>query len=143
MCHISNAELRQTIAEAVYGARWIYKLGLVLLVKDDELLAHARAQIMEYGAACEAILSDMLNQHKSTIVNDTFYNKINMCHGARIINYSLKSRLHNLRKWRNEAHMVIRNVYRFIESSKQSFDILRDTVSATRAWKGLPPAILK
>jgi hypothetical protein len=39
---------------------WIYKLGLALLVKDAEQLAHVRAQILDYASVCEGHLGDMV-----------------------------------------------------------------------------------
>lgn len=58
--HVSDPDLRGTLAEVFYGARWIYKLGLTLLTEDVERSAHVRAQIIDYGAITEALLSDVL-----------------------------------------------------------------------------------
>lgn len=60
LAHMESNSLRQTVAETIYGARWLYKLGLVFLTRDDEQNAHSRAQISEYSAAIEAILTDMI-----------------------------------------------------------------------------------
>src|SRR5438552_1659643 len=38
----------------MYGARWLYKLGLGLLVDGDESIAHVRTQVIDYGSICEA-----------------------------------------------------------------------------------------
>jgi hypothetical protein len=51
--HVSDQGLRTTLAETFYGARWIYKLGLALLVRDVEQMAHVRTQVMDFGAVCE------------------------------------------------------------------------------------------
>lgn len=55
--HITDHELRRAIAQVYYGARWIYKLGLALLTRDEERAAHIRAQIVDYASICEALLS--------------------------------------------------------------------------------------
>lgn len=55
--HVSDAKLRRELAQVFYGARWIYKLGLALLTKEEERAAHVRAQIVDYAAVCEALLS--------------------------------------------------------------------------------------
>lgn len=60
LAHISDAALQQRLSEVWYGARWIYKLGLALLVKDEEQMAHVRAQIIDYAAVCEGVLFDMV-----------------------------------------------------------------------------------
>jgi hypothetical protein len=55
--HISDASLRKHLSEVFYGVRWIYKLGLALLTKDEERAAHVRAQIVDYGSVSEGLLS--------------------------------------------------------------------------------------
>jgi len=45
------------LAQVFYGARWIYKLGLALLTKNEERAAHVRAQIVDYASVCEGLLS--------------------------------------------------------------------------------------
>jgi hypothetical protein len=67
-CHVGDSGLRKSIAEIFYGARWLYKLGLVLLVKDEEQFAHVRAQVLDYGAVCEGLLSDMVEHGIDTAV---------------------------------------------------------------------------
>jgi hypothetical protein len=54
---VKDASLREQIAKTFYGARWLYKLGLALLARDEELGAHVRAQVTDYGAVAEALLS--------------------------------------------------------------------------------------
>jgi hypothetical protein len=55
--HVSDISLRTALAQVFYGVRWIYKLGLALLVRDEERAAHVRAQIVDYASVCEALLS--------------------------------------------------------------------------------------
>lgn len=55
--HVADAPLRTELAQVFYGARWLYKLGLALLTRDEERAAHVRAQIVDYAAVCEALLS--------------------------------------------------------------------------------------
>lgn len=55
--HVRDPELRLDLAQVFYGARWIYKVGLALLTRDEERAAHVRAQIVDYAAVCEALLS--------------------------------------------------------------------------------------
>jgi hypothetical protein len=61
LSHVGDIQLRQILAETLYGARWIYKLGLALLVRDVEQMAHVRQQVVDYGAVCEGLLSDMIH----------------------------------------------------------------------------------
>ncbi|MGW8127703.1 MAG: hypothetical protein ACWGG5_05030 [Stenotrophomonas sp.] len=55
--HITDQKLRKELAQVFYGARWLYKLGLALLAKNEEKAAHVRAQIVDYAAVSEALLS--------------------------------------------------------------------------------------
>jgi len=55
--HVQDVDLRRALAQVYYGVRWIYKLGLALLVKDEERAAHIRAQLVDYGSVCEGLLS--------------------------------------------------------------------------------------
>src|SRR5436309_3215232 len=54
--HVTDAQLRKELSQVFYGARWIYKLGLALLTRDEERAAHVRAQIVDYASVCEALL---------------------------------------------------------------------------------------
>ena len=54
--HVNDPQLRQSLAEVLFGARWLYKLGLALLVRDAERAAHVRAQILDYASVTEALL---------------------------------------------------------------------------------------
>jgi hypothetical protein len=55
--HVAVPDLRRAMSQVFYGARWIYKLGLVTLAKNEERAAHVRAQIVDYASLCEALLS--------------------------------------------------------------------------------------
>lgn len=55
--HVADAGLRRSLAEVFYGVRWIYKLGLGLLTRDEERAAHIRAQLVDYGSVVEGLLS--------------------------------------------------------------------------------------
>lgn len=55
--HISNHKIRHELSQVLYGARWLYKLGLALLVTQEERAAHVRAQIIDYASVSEGILS--------------------------------------------------------------------------------------
>ena len=55
--HVTDVQLRKELSQVFYGARWIYKLALALLTKDEERAAHVRAQIVDYASVCEALLS--------------------------------------------------------------------------------------
>lgn len=44
--HVSNAQLRTALAKTMYGARWLYKLVLGLLVDGDKSIAHVRTQVL-------------------------------------------------------------------------------------------------
>jgi hypothetical protein len=71
--HISDVRLRRALSNVFYGARWIYKLGLALLTRNEERAAHIRAQIVDYAAVCEAILSYCVGHaiRKGHTVGDT------------------------------------------------------------------------
>jgi hypothetical protein len=58
--HIDDAATRSALAQTFYGARWIYKTGLVLLATGPERAAHIRAQIIDYASICESILGEMI-----------------------------------------------------------------------------------
>lgn len=56
--HVSDPDHRSNLARVHYGARWLYKLGLALLVQDEERAAHVRAQVVDYASIVEGLLSD-------------------------------------------------------------------------------------
>lgn len=53
---VSDEKLRLTLAETLYGALWVYRVGKLFATDRDELQAHLRTQIINYGAICEAVL---------------------------------------------------------------------------------------
>lgn len=136
--HVSDAGLRTTLAETFYGTRWLYKLGLALLVSNAEQMAHVRAQVMDYGAVCEGLLSDALHHAlvtnrmtgqkyllyqfgnpKATInwgvvdklgqlTRQSFYWHIEVAFEENIIDQQLHGWLQKMRKERNTVHMRAR-----------------------------------
>lgn len=58
--HVADVNLRRHLAQTMYGARWIYKLGLSVLAQDDEAIAHVRTQVIDYGSICETLLTDCI-----------------------------------------------------------------------------------
>lgn len=58
--HIKDDNVRLAICDTFHGARWIYKIGLALLVDGKEQYAHVRAQVIDYGSICEMLLSEMI-----------------------------------------------------------------------------------
>jgi hypothetical protein len=58
--HVAEPRLRRRLADIFYGAKWIYKLGLVLLARDEERAAHVRAQVIDYGSVVEGLLLDAI-----------------------------------------------------------------------------------
>ncbi|MFN8177686.1 MAG: hypothetical protein U0167_07160 [bacterium] len=57
---VRDPALRRTLGETLFGARWLYKLGLVTYATNERRAAHIRAQIIDYAAICEAVLGDAL-----------------------------------------------------------------------------------
>lgn len=166
--HMNDPELRHILAETFYGARWIYKLGLALLVRDNEQLAHVRAQIVDYGSVCEGLLYDMIHhaltknimigtKHRfsntATLSNpiswtsgieqnlkrQSFHWQINVAGDENIITTPLRDRLHVLRRDRNMVHLKIRTYRAFLGASMSAFQVLLDTVDQTRTWKNGHP----
>jgi hypothetical protein len=163
--HVTEANLRRTLAETLYGARWIYKLGLALLVKDEKQLAHVRVQVIDYGSVCEGLLSNMIHHALSRGVmkgtkyqfNDTtnlrtpinwhvsdtalqlekrsFHWMIVVAEEEGIIDRDLAHRLQNLRKERNTVHARTRTHKAFLGTSRHLFQVLMDTVSPSQACK--------
>lgn len=58
--HVNDAGMRRCMAEVLYGSRWLYKLGLATLTRDEERAAHVRAQLVDYASIVEGLLSDMI-----------------------------------------------------------------------------------
>ena len=133
--HVEDAELRSELARVYYGARWIYKLGLALLVRDEERAAHVRAQIVDYATVAEGLLTDALahairsNQTKgaawrfsdldrqqkainwtatnlhATLARQSFWWLIRVAQEFGIVRGSLTQELNWLRDHRNSVHL--------------------------------------
>ena len=53
---VTDKKLRTILSETLYGAMWVYRVGKVLASNREELQAHLRTQLINYGAICEAVL---------------------------------------------------------------------------------------
>ena len=163
--HVGDGALRTTLAETMYGARWIYKLGLALLVRDAEQLAHVRAQILDYSSVCEGLLSDMVRhaivshhvvgaKHlvnsrgqainwasgiTAKLTKQTFFWFIEVAEEEAIISPGLATRLQTLRKERNTIHLRSRTYNAYLGASRSAFGVLTDTIQATRDWRNAHP----
>lgn len=132
--HVKQVKLREAIASAFYGVRWIYKLGLALLTRDEERAAHIRAQITDYTSICEALLSycversivnkyakgtaylyrdaghqqpiDWKKGNPTTILGkQSLWWLVTVASEIGIVNSTLHDDLHWLRKERNAVHI--------------------------------------
>ena len=132
---VSDAQLRTALAETLYGARWVYKLGLAILAGGVEQYAHVRAQIIDYGSVAEAFLANVILQAKQkglltgptkdlrfpgktvlltwhptipqkTVDNTSFEWRIIVAHESGIIDTATASALHLIRKHRNTVHLT-------------------------------------
>jgi hypothetical protein len=166
--HVADGQLRAALAETMYGARWLYKLGLALLVQDAEQLAHVRAQVVDYASICEGLLGDMIRHAISNnLVIGTKYrfkntrklaNKLDWTNGLLpvlaelsflwcidvaldegIIDSDLAHRCHVLRKERNAVHLRSRTYKAYINTSRSAFNVLTDTIQKTRDWRNSHP----
>lgn len=167
--HVADPQLRRALAETFYGARWIYKLGLALLVRDHEQMAHVRAQVLDYGAVCEGLLSDcLLHALDLGILAGQKYRYGDTAHLARPINWQVQSKLTQLRKqsfhWhievaeeenivtaavarklhamrteRNTIHLRERTYRAFVGTSRTLFETTMEVIAATRAWRAAHP----
>ncbi|MBA1254776.1 hypothetical protein G7021_19160 [Pseudomonas carnis] len=134
--HVADNELRKALAETLYGARWLYKLGLALLANGDEQSAHVRVQVIDYASICEALLADMIvqahakgvlagDQHtffdvrkkspmnwgadpRTSIHKTTFEWRIIVSQESGIIDSSLATSLHTIRNHRNTVHLTLK-----------------------------------
>lgn len=57
---IEDDQLREKLISEFYSARYIYKLGEALAVKDQKLGAHIKFQIVQYASIYEAIIVYLL-----------------------------------------------------------------------------------
>ena len=162
--HVTDNQLRKTLAETLYGARWIYKLGLALLVQDEEQMAHVRCQVIDYGSVCEGLLHDcLLHALHRSLMNGQKYNfsdTVNLRHAInwntgidanlgkqsfhwqievaaeeKIVDTTLAAQLHVLRKDRNTVHLRARTYQAFLSKSRDAYQTFLDTVDQTRSWK--------
>lgn len=53
---VTDEKLRTILSETLYGAMWVYRVGKVFATNREELQAHLRTQLINYGAICEAVL---------------------------------------------------------------------------------------
>jgi hypothetical protein len=133
--HVANVELKQALAETLYGTRWLYKLGLALLANNHEQFAHVRAQIVDYASVAEALLADLIAQAfrkgklsgpqwqkkftrgsalltwnsadpDKTVAGTTFEWRIKVAHESGIIDSTLTSKLNSIRTRRNTVHLT-------------------------------------
>ena len=167
--HVSDPVLRRTLAETFYGSRWLYKLGLALLVRDAEQMAHVRAQVMDYGAVCEGLLSDVLLHAITTnrmagqkyrffkfgdpnatinwgvqnklrkLTRQSFYWHIEVAEEEAIIGAALAAKLHAMREERNTVHMRARTYKAFVGTSRSLFDTTIETIQRTKVWRNQNP----
>lgn len=145
--HIHSPAFRRKIAETFYGARWIYKLGLALLVKDVERSAHIRAQILDYGAVCEGVLSDALmyaiagghmngNQYMYSVIGSTRHN--------HRINWNVQNKLRSLQERTFQWLIVVAQEEGIIDAALAGdLDKLRDARNGIHLGKSTPKAYLE
>ena len=168
LSHMNDLGLRRALAETFFGARWIYKLGLALLVKDLEQMAHVRSQIIDYGPVCEGLLYDMIHHAltknimkgqkyrfvdtahmtnsirwstgiDNNLAKQSFHWQINVAEDEGIVARPLPDRLHGLRKERNSVHLRLRTQKTYLGASMNAYQVLLDTVEQTRTWKHTHP----
>lgn len=167
--HISDPALQTTLAETLYGARWIYKLGLALLVRDEEQLAHVRVQLIDYGAVCEGLLVDLIahgiakghlagarykfkdvkklkcpinwsvKDIQKQVARQIFYWQIAVAEEENMISISTAKRLDSLRLDRNTVHMAARTSRAYIGRSHTAFETLNIAITEAKAWKAANP----
>lgn len=133
--HVKNQAVRGALARTMYGTRWLYKLGLALVVSGDESIAHVRVQVIDYGSICETLLKEMVGQgvkgqHLSGVVWKTsdligngdmlpwatkfdrvlkrrkFEWLVAVAKEERMVSAELGARLDSLRKYRNTVHLT-------------------------------------
>lgn len=132
---VSDAQLKTALAETLYGARWIYKLGLAILADGVEQYAHVRAQIIDYGSVSEAFLANVILQAKQkgllvgptkdlrypgkttpltwhptipkkTVDKTSFEWRIVVAQESGIIDAATATALHIIRNHRNTVHLT-------------------------------------
>ncbi len=89
MAFIADANYRDAVSRTLYGARWIYKIGLALLVNNDEEIAHVRAQIIDYAAVCEGLLAyTVAKAIEQGIISGSYYKSVDRHNGKQAINWN-------------------------------------------------------
>ncbi|MCV9938264.1 hypothetical protein OIU35_18090 [Boseaceae bacterium BT-24-1] len=166
--HVSDAALRRSVAQTMYGSRWLYKLGLGLLVDGIESVAHVRTQVIDYGSICEALLGDCILHgiNRNVMVGAGYRTSgnaaINWRNGPRaakmdkrnfawridvaaeeaIIDPQLRGHLTRLRNLRNTVHITklatTRQQY-YRVLAKSSYTTVHSTIAATKAYKAANP----
>ncbi|MDI3429670.1 hypothetical protein QLG02_04920 [Aeromonas sp. V90_14] len=63
--HVQEQTVRDALCDTLYGARWLYKIGLALQVDNKELYAHVRAQVIDYISVSETLLNEMVLHAKN------------------------------------------------------------------------------
>ncbi|MCM2129779.1 hypothetical protein [Larsenimonas rhizosphaerae] len=135
--HVQDQDIKKSLSETLYGARWLYKLGLALLARQEEQYAHVRAQIIDYASICEALLADIIVQaYKSNRINGqqyqffdtrqsrlmswnnanplisvnktTFEWRIKVAEESGIIDAQLTQNLNSMRSKRNTVHLTFK-----------------------------------
>lgn len=170
--YVTDPKLRLTLSQVFYGSRWMYKLGLALLVANEERAAHIRAQIVDYASIAEALLSHCIKHalkagHTSgdahewrdpdtrskplrwrpatidtTLRRQSFWWLVRVAKDFAIIDSSLADDLQWLREERNLVHVRERAAVgsqAYLNQSKKAFDILLETIKATKHWATLHP----
>ena len=167
--HVADPQLRRALAETFYGARWIYKIGLALLVKDEEQMAHVRSQVLDYGAVCEGLLSDCLHHglnlglfkgqkfqftntsnlsgaidwskgsKLSKLTKQSFHWHIEVAEEEQVISAPLAKKLHDMRRERNTIHLRSRTHQAFVGTSRSLYDTAGRVIAGTKAWRRANP----
>ncbi len=134
--HIQDKKVRAAVCDTFYGARWHYKIGLALLVRNKEQYAHVRAQVIDYASICETLLVEMIihgirkaklskqqykfmdfqktklliwaNAIRKTAEKQTFAWYIHVASEEGIIDDQLSADLEQLRLLRNTVHITER-----------------------------------
>lgn len=134
--HISDPVLRRALAETLYGARYMYKLGLANIAENVDQYGIVRMQLIDYTSVCESILADMLVHAKNrgilggnqvqyfdvkkrkkmvwgqsiqkTIHRTLFEWRIIVAKENGIIDHSLETYLNRIRTLRNSVHLTLK-----------------------------------
>jgi hypothetical protein len=169
LLHIGDNQLRRILAETLYGARWLYKLGLALLVRDEEQMAHVRAQMIDYCSVCEGVLSDMIthsidqnyirgnkyrygdavrlrypiswtqNNLSAEMKKRSLKWLIEVALDEQIIDLNLYKNLEWLRQQRNAVHLRSRTFRAFLGKSRSAFNYMKELFQQTQIWKANHP----